>query len=214
MSMSPAASPKPGSHARFTIGDRVLHAAKPEWGTGTVVSAAASEHEGIPCQRLSVRFTRGGLKTISTAFADIQPAAQTAQVLKPKAEAHHDPLPIDSADRRQLLTIMTAIPEPARDPFASPAQRLKATLALYRFGPGGGELIDWAAAQCGLADPLSRFNRHELEEYYRMFEKNLHTHLSKVVRDANNVPADELVQIAKSAPPGARRALQKLHRTR
>ncbi len=205
---------EPGSHARFSIGDRVTHAGKPEWGAGTVVSAGASEHEGAPCQRLSVRFERAGLKTLSTAFADIRPAAQIASVLKPKPEAHHDPLPIESADHRQLLAIMTAMPEPARDPFASPAQRLKATLDLYRFGPEGARLIDWAAAQSGLPDPLSRFNRHELEEYYRMFEKNLHAHLSRVVRDANNVPADELVRIAKSAPPPAQRALQKLHRTR
>jgi hypothetical protein len=47
-----------------------------------------------------------------------------------------------------------------------------------------------------------------------MFEKNLRKHLSQVVRDANNVPAAELVAIAKSAPPAAQRALQKLHRPR
>ncbi|MEX0877058.1 MAG: hypothetical protein WD114_06325, partial [Phycisphaerales bacterium] len=110
-----------------------------------------------------------------------------------------------SADHRQVLTIMTGIPEKARDPFASPAQRLAATLSLYRFEGTGASLLDWAAAQSGLRDPLSRFNRHELEEYYRMFQKNLQTHLSRVVREANNVPAPELVRIAKSAPPAAQR---------
>jgi hypothetical protein len=204
----------PGSESRFKIGDQVVHAAKPEWGTGTVSSAAATSHEGQPCQRLSVRFSRAGLKTVMTGIAPIKPAGAVAEVLRPKDDGHHDPLPIASAGHKQLLAIMTGIPERARDPFASAAQRLKATLDLYRFGGSGGGLIDWAAAQSGLADPLSRFNRHELEEYYRMFEKNLHKHLSQVVRDANNVPPSELVQIAKSAPPAAQRALQKLHRPR
>lgn len=214
MSASSLLGATPGAESRFKIGDQVVHASKPEWGKGTVVSAGSTSHEGKPCQRLSVRFARAGLKTVMTGIAPIEPAGEVAAVLKPKDDAHHDPLPIASAGHKELLTIMTRIPEQARDPFASPAQRLKATLGLYRFEGSGGGLIDWAAMQSGLADPLSRFNRHELEEYYRMYEKNLHKHLSQVVRDANNVPASELVQIAKSAPPAAQRALQRLHRPR
>jgi len=205
---------EPGSESRFSIGDQVVHAGKPEWGGGSVVSAAATNHEGKPCQRLSVRFSRAGLKTVLTGIAPIQPAAEISSTLKPKLDEHHDPLPINSAGHRELLEIMTRMPEPARDPFATPAMRLESTLSLYRFEGTGGSLIDWAAAQSGLSDPLSRFNRHELEEYYRMFEKNLRTHLSKVVRDANNVARDDLIRIAKNAPPAGQRALQKLHRPR
>ena len=205
---------EPGPASKFKIGDRVRHAQKPEWGSGLISSASATSQNGKPCQRLSIRFDRAGLKTISTAYAPIELASQIAQVLKPKIEEHHAPLPIASAGHRELLDIMTKIPESARDPFATPAQRLEATLSLYRFNGTGGLLIDWAAAQSGLADPLSRFNRHELEDYYRMFEMNLRKHLSKVVADANTVPAQELVRIAKSAPPAAQRALQRLHRPR
>lgn len=214
MTTSTLPGTSPGSDSRFKIGDQVVHANKPEWGKGTVVSAGGAEHEGRKCQRLSVRFSRAGLKTVMTGVAPIEPAGELAAVLKPKDDAHHDPLPIASAGHKELLGIMTGIPERARDPFATPAQRLRATLDLYKFDGEGGGLVDWAAAQSGLADPLSRFNRHELEEYYRMFEKNLRKHLSQVVRDANNVPASELVAIAKSAPPAAQRALQKLHRPR
>jgi Protein of unknown function (DUF3553) len=205
---------RPASGSSFAIGDRVVHASKPEWGSGVVSSASATTHEGSPCQRLTIRFDRAGLKTISTAFAPIELAGEVAQVLKPKDESHHDPLPIASAGHRELLEIMTKIPDAARDPFTSPAARLEATLSLYRFESTGGSLIDWAAAQSGLPDPLARFNRHELEDYYRMFANNLRSHLSKVVREANNVPAQELVRIAKSAPPAAQQALQKLHRPR
>jgi len=214
MTMSTMPGMNPGSDSMFKIGDQVVHASKPEWGKGTVVSAGATPHDGKKCQRLSVRFSRAGLKTVMTGVAPIEPAGQVAEVLKPKDDAHHDPLPIASAGHKELLSIMTGIPERARDPFATEAQRLRATLDLYKYDSDGGGLVDWAAAQSGLADPLSRFNRHELEEYYRMFEKNLRKHLSQVVRDANNVPAAELVSIAKSAPPAAQRALQKLHRPR
>jgi len=206
--------PNPDARQKFVIGERVVHASKPEWGTGVISAASATIHADTPCQRLTIRFDRGGLKTISTAFASIELAGEIAQVLKPKDEEHHPPLPIASAGHRELLEIMTKIPEKARDPFATPAQRLESTLGLYRFEGTGGSLIDWAAAQSGLADPLSRFNRHELEDYYRMFEMNLRKHLSKVVHDANTVPAQELVRIAQSAPPAARRALQRLHRPR
>ena len=69
------------SEARMTIrplkpGDRVRHAGRPEWGVGAVQSTEASAHEGKPCQRVTVRFEREGLKTLSTAFADLRSADQ------------------------------------------------------------------------------------------------------------------------------------------
>ena len=212
--MPHSSSTESSSAFAFSIGDRVIHAKKPEWGSGAVSAASNTKHEGKPCQRLTIRFDRAGLKTISTAFAPIQLASEVASAVKPMIEEHHAPLPIASAGHREILDIMTQIPETARDPFATPAQRLEATLSLYRFTGTGGSLIDWAAAQCGLADPMGRFNRHELEDFYRMFEMKLRSHLGKVVRDANTVPAQELVRIAKSAPPAAQIALQKLHRSR
>ncbi len=214
MTTPDGSSPRIPEPTRFSLGDQVMHPGKPEWGKGTVYSASAFKHEGRTCQRLTIRFERAGLKTVSTAFAKIQAASAVASSIKPKLEEHHAPLPIASADHREILEIMTAIPETARDPFASPAQRLEATLSLYRFSGTGAGLIDWAAAQCGLADPMGRFNRHELEDFYRMFEMNLRQHLGKVVREANTVPAPELVRIAQSAPPAGRQALQKLHRRR
>ena len=176
-----------------------------------------TDHEGTPCQRLAIRFDRAGLKTISTGFVDLKPA--TDQPLStnreiPKASANDSISPLADADEKQIREIMTRLPGSATDPFASPADRLRATLALYRFEPTGAPLIDWAAAQSALADPLSRFNRHQLEEFFSTFARNLDTHLSKVVREANTVPRNELVQIAQSAPPRGQQALQRLHRPR
>lgn len=230
------------THDKFQIGDRVLHPAKPEWGAGTVASAAGAVHEGAPCQRLSIRFDRAGLKTISTAFVNLRRAAGAATAFpEPKPEPRPDTAPANArgvrpsgvfaasagpdplappapngmpTDPREARRLMTAVPDDVVDPFQSPAARLRATLGLYRFKPTGGSLIDWAAAQSGLADPLSHFARHELEEYFSDFRRNLDKALAKAVADASKVDPAELRSIAQSAPPDAQRALQTIHRRR
>jgi hypothetical protein len=74
--------------------------------------------------------------------------------------------------------------------------------------------MDWAAAQSGLSDPLSHFTRHELEEYFSDFRRNLDKALSKAVADASGTDPAELRLIAQTAPAGGQRALQSLHRRR
>ncbi len=200
------------------MGDRVVHASKPEWGVGVVATSSMGDHEGVPCQRLAIRFDRVGLKTVSTAFAKIEPAGDRVGTVPEKetvaAKAQGESNPIFKASAREIQDIMTRIPEMARDPFVSPAQRLQATLDLYRFSSSGGALIDWAVMQSGLSDPLSKFTRHELENFFGFFEKILWKHLGKMVREARDVPAAELVRIRDSAPLAGQQALQRLHRSR
>jgi hypothetical protein len=50
----------------------VVHAGKPEWGVGVVSSAQNVTQDGKPSQRLTIRFERAGLKTVSTAVASIR----------------------------------------------------------------------------------------------------------------------------------------------
>ncbi|MBL4808631.1 MAG: DUF3553 domain-containing protein [Phycisphaerales bacterium] len=203
---------------RFQMGDRVVHSSKPEWGVGIVSTSSMEDHEGVPCQRLVIRFDRAGRKTVSTAFAKIEPAGDRVGTVPEKesnlAQSQGQANPILKASVREVQQIMTTIPEAARDPFASPGQRLKATLSLYRFTDSGGPLIDWAVMQSGLSDPLTKFTRHELEDFFGYFEKILWKHLGKMVREARDVPAAELVQIRDSAPLAGQQALQRLHRSR
>lgn len=117
-------------------------------------------------------------------------------------------------DPRELRRVMSAIGDDAVDPFQTPAARLRSVLGLYRFEPTPGSLMDWAAAQSGLSDPLSHFTRHELEEYFSDFRRNLDKALSKAVADASKIDPAELRLIAQSAPPGGQRALQSMHRRR
>lgn len=205
---------------RFSIADRVIHPAKPEWGVGTVASASNIVQDGTPCQRLAIRFDRAGLKTITTAGIHLKRASSATVEPKPAGTDPFGPLPAASGsselpdDPKLAARKMEAVPDDATDPFIGPGERLRRVLALYRFEPTPGSLIDWATAQSSLADPLSRFSRHELEEHFRTFRRNLDRALSKAVADASRVEPDELRAIARAAPPDGQRALQALHRRR
>lgn len=209
----------------FQMGDKVVHAGMPEWGVGVVSTSAATEHEGTPCQRLVIRFDRAGLKTLSTGVADIHPA--TDQVTSNHAQAaagrHVETKPLDApqpknkildATPQEVQEIMARIPDAARDPFATPAMRLEATLKLYKYDSSGAPLIEWAVMQSGLSDPLSKFSRHELEEHHSFFARRLDKHLAEQVRSAGTIPQEELVRIARGAPPRGQQALRRIHAKR
>lgn len=200
---------------KFEIGDRVLHTSKPEWGVGHVARASAETIEGRPAQRLTVRFERAGVKTLSTAHAPLraaqnQPDAPDEPGGAPPAEST-GPAGEVSPER------MTSVPEAARDPFASPLERLSQTLSLYRFTKEGASLLDWAAMQSGLVDPLSRFSRHDLEDLHDRFRRTLDQHLGALVVEVKkavgpSLRADELQRVIQSAPPEGRAALQRVGR--
>jgi len=201
---------------KFSIADRVIHPGKPEWGVGTVATTSSIVHEGTPCQRLAIRFDRAGLKTITTAFVALQLATKSASIASDAenplpAAATDDSVPQDAMAARKL---MSSLPGDATDPFASPASRLRAIVNLYRFEPTAGSLIDWAAAQSQLADPLSRFNRHELEEFFSDFKRSLDAALRKAVQETSRADPAELRDITQKAPPAGQRALQQVHRRR
>lgn len=188
----------------FGFGDRVIHAAKPEWGTGVVSSAQNLVHEGRPCQRLTIRFERAGLKTLSTAVASIRPADQADAPARSIAPSSDDPATgeswLDALEAGNPSEVMSRLPEAATDPFQSIGNRIKATLGLYRFTRSGGSLLDWAAAQTGMKDPLSRFSRHELEEYFSRFETNRDNHLRQLAQEALKKDPGCLRVAAENAP--------------
>lgn len=198
----------PDTSSRFQFGDRVAHSSRPEWGVGVVTSAQPANFEGKPCQRLAIRFERVGLKTVLTGAAPITAATQAAI---PEAGASDEAAAVDGVSDAQAEQIMARLPEPCVDPFASAASRLKATLEVYRFTPTGGSLVDWAAAQSGLADPLSRFNRHQLEHFFQRFARNRDQHLKQLVLEMKRSSPAELAQGLASAPSGAKDVVRRLN---
>jgi hypothetical protein len=206
---------------QWSFGDKVGHSAKPEWGAGVVTAALGTQHEGKPCQSLTIRFDRAGVKTISTAFARLVHADRAGGLLVAEPEPErpampgysdapetlNDPSTLIPRDPRE---IMTRLPDEATDPFATPLGRLAATLKLYRFAPTGGSILDWAAVQSGLADPLSRFNRHELERFFEGFAAARDGHLKKLVLELRRSDPAGLRDAAAKAPPAALPALRRL----
>ncbi len=188
----------------FAFGDRLTHAAKPEWGVGEVVAAQSVQQNGSDCQRLQVRFERVGLKTLSTAVADLRPAG----VVEASVPGVAAPEAVDLSDPQEA---MSRVPEAAADPFSTPEKRLEATLDLYKYAPSGASLLDWAAAQSGLADPLVRFNRHELEAFFERFRRNLDLHLGKVVREVRVQDPRALARVAQTAPEAGQQAVRRLN---
>lgn len=164
---------------QFAFGDKVVHTGRPEWGTGTVSAAAPDTQEGKACQRLTVRFERAGIKTLSTGVAALIPASDAPAMVAAEANPT-DPL-MGGAGEKTARELMLKLPDACTDPFQPPRVRIESTAKLYRFNEHGGSLIDWAAAQSGLKDPMTRFNRHELEDLFKRWAMVRDEHLKKLV---------------------------------
>jgi hypothetical protein len=208
----------------FSFGDKVVHTGKPEWGTGLVTQATKTTHDGKPCQTLTIRFDRAGVKSISTAFATLAPAgdaigtssADTAFAAAPGAFQSLAPTSQKEADFAAKLLgsddikqRMTKLPDGATDPFTTVLERLKFTLSLYRFQPSGGSLLDWAAMQSGLTDPLGRFNRHELEQFFTAFAVVRDGHLRKLLPDARKADPAGTTRLISQASAPAQQAVRR-----
>lgn len=196
----------------YKAGDWVIHADKPEWGAGQVLSVEGHIQEGKRCQRLSVRFDRAGLKTLTTLYAALRLSAPggSAAFTEPKPD---DDLALN-LDLKTLAETLAGLPEAATDPFTSLPRRVEATLGLFKYTGMGASLLDWATAQTGLRDPLSAFNRHELEQHFQRFRTNAFNHLRRVTADLRKQDPGALAKLEASAPPAARQALQKAHALR
>lgn len=201
------------TESQFKYGDRLVHASKPEWGQGIVTAVQNVQENGEACQRVTVRFDRAGLKTLTTNIAQLAHVDDDTHPAAPIANGQGASW-LDQLEKGSVDELMSKLPEAVRDPFTTLQSRIEATLKLYRFGLQGGALIDWAAAQTGLKDPMTRFNRHELETFFRKFANERDSHLKSLVIEARRKDPAGLDRLLGSAPPSARDALRKLNALR
>lgn len=164
----------------WSFGDKVIHSDRPEWGIGHITATSPDVHEGSPCQRLTVRFERAGIKNLSSALARLISAAHAPALLAKEADMDD---PLKGGGKNAQRDIMLALPLTATDPFTSLKSRLQYTLKLYRFTEQAAILMEWAAAQTGLIDPMSRFSRHELEDYFKRWCQVRDDHLRKLASE-------------------------------
>jgi len=215
---------------RFKAGDKVRHDKRPEWGIGQVQRVEAMQVAGQPAQRLVIRFSNGGLKTISSVGGAITPLEVGAGHLNGSRRMDSAPIGPDgdtlinresegetgwlaAISKQKPESAMIDLPIEATDPFLPREARLKATLDLFRFQPTGRSLVDWAVARSGLDDPLSRFTRHELEQFFERWSFLRHKHLAKLVEELKHEPGT-LEAAMRNAPPAARRAVSQLNTRR
>ena len=156
-------------------------------------------HDGTPCQSVRVRFERAGLKTISTGVAVLALDAATTDAA---SATPHTPESAQAA--------LQAVPERARDPFLPLAERLRQSISLFRYTSSGASLLDWAAAQTGLADPLSLLTRHDLESAFQRFRRNLEEHCLKIGLELVRADPEAFRKATSGAPSDAQRVLQRL----
>ena len=190
----------------FEFGDQIRHPDRPEWGVGTVSKVEVTPVDGKPTQRVTVRFPNAGIKVLNTSATRLEQVTEEPALVSDGKSTES----IDAIDRmrqddllapvasRKLTELMTAISEPCRDPFRSLEDRIRSTLDLYRFDDGGKGLIGWAVMQTGLDDPLTRFNRHELEEHFRRWSHEREQHLRKLLHEAREQALDLKPLVAES----------------
>jgi len=190
--------------ATFQVGDRVMLRTRPEWGQGTIEQARPAQHESRPAQRLVVNFARHKRVTLNSGVAPLQ-AADAAQHAPDHPEKSTNMSSTNaSSDKGWLAQLEAAqtgghelwdLPEATTDPFASLADRIQATLDTYRFSTEPKSLIDWAAVQTGLNDPLSKYTRHELEQAFPRFTRDRDKHLKDLIWQARKASPDTLKQV-------------------
>jgi hypothetical protein len=206
-------------HSRYQFGDQVRHPKKPEWGTGSIVKIENLTMNGGVDQRLTVRFPNSGLKVLLASASDLQvidlngKAAAGGSLLDDHTlrakESENESGWLGTLAKQKPVDVMTALPPQVSDPFSSIKRRLEFTVALYRFDTSPSRLIEWAVAQSGLNDPMTRFNRHELEQFFTKFAYERDLQLLRLCQEANRAEPETVRQIFAKAPSTAQQVMKK-----
>lgn len=142
------------------VGRRVANPARPDWGVGVVRKVEPTRHEGRAVQRVTVDFPVCGAKAMLVPPARlIEPPAEVT-----RAQGWIEGLAGTTTDDR-----LRKLPESVSQMFGTPRERLRAVARLYVYGDEPGQLVKWARAQTGAADPLALWSRDELTLAFQSF---------------------------------------------
>lgn len=191
----------------YKQGDELKLCKRPEWGIGTVTRVEHVTRDGAQDQRVWVKFPNVGMKTILAGAADVEilNGKEEEHTFAARENAHEDGW-LGEIAKKKPEEAMISLPPDVLDPFTSTRCRLERLLGLYRFNSNGASLIDWAIAQSGLDDPLSRFNRHELEEFFERWAWSRDEHVRTLVAEARR-NGEKIEDLLEKATPGAQHAV-------
>lgn len=197
----------------FSVGERVRHPKRPEWGLGSIQRIEVLTVGAKRDQRLWIRFDNAGLKMILASVADLERTATlngTGEHTLVARELAGETGWLAEISKRKPEEAMTALPPQAADPFIPAARRLEFVLGLYRFDASSARLVDWAVAQSGIGDPLTRFTRHELERFFSDWALERDAQLARLLQDPELRSDPALVRRAmEKAPPSAQVAARR-----
>ena len=199
----------------FKIGEKVRHAKRPEWGVGAITKIEVITRDGRPDRRIWIRFPTAGEKSVLSSMAELEHVEAAPMGGAPTladAHARADSGWLGEIAKRKPEDMMVALPDGATDPFVPLRRRLEQTFSLYRFD-APSKLIEWAIAQSGLNDPMSRFSRHDLEAFFKRWKFALDAHLGKLMQDARREPGT-LEDASRNAPPSALAAMRRISQYR
>ena len=211
---------------RFDRGDIVSHPKRPQWGAGVVRDVSVITHEGRPAQRLTIDFANHGRVVINTGVAALVPKDQVdSSSSAPLRFAHSSEVSntmtangtqkgwLDQLEQARGLKQheLWELPDDMTDPFSTEWARLVATLRSFQYSTEARSLIDWAVAQTGLDDPMTRYTRQELEQNFQRFAHNRDQHLKELVRSMKRMGEQKLLQqtMSQLQNAAAREALKK-----
>ncbi len=196
------------AHAMMSQGMQIRHRQRPEWGIGSITRVETLTRSGVVDQRIWIRFPNAGLKTLLRSAADLEIMGGEAAPEHTFAARHHaaDGGWLGAISTKKPEAAMSELPPEATDPFLPLETRLAHLRGLYRFSPTGSSLMDWAVAQSGLDDPLSRFTRTDLEGHFKLFVMDRDAHLPKLLGEArkNGIQIDAILA---KANPAAKKML-------
>lgn len=201
------------SWLKYKPGERVRHPGKPEWGVGEVTKVELITRDGMPDRRVWIRFPSEGTKTVLASVAGLELVEDTEVIVNEgdtllDRQSSHETGWLGAIAKNKPEDAMTSLPDRAADPFLSAKGRLEFIYGLYRFNRNGGSLIEWAIAQSGLDDPMSRFNRHELEQFFDRWSWERDRILARTLDECRK-SGEQIEILLKQAPAAARRGFKK-----
>lgn len=138
--------------ASLQVGQKVVHAAKPDWGVGTILRIEPTQPNGSGPRRVTVQFAVG------SRVVQVPPA----RLVPPGPAVQRESGWLDKLAGRTLDDALRALPEEVQMHLGAPAQRLALIGRLYEHDEDGPSLLTWARRQTGIADPLEHWTRDEL----------------------------------------------------
>ncbi len=202
--------------ATYKKGDRVRHPSRPEWGIGVVNKIEVVTRGPSTDLRVTARFPSVGDKTLLASVAALEIIDEQGT----GSGFHARPTVTDldlakgggwlgAISKQSADNIMTALAGEATDPFSSLQRRFEFSTQLYRFDGSPARLVEWSVAQSGLDDPMARFNRQELEQFYKRWLFNLDAHLVKLLSELRR-EKPFIDRVLANAPPLAVRSVRRL----